>query len=126
MPELSIDPRNPGDEAVGLDGAKNRTCAGIDLMDLPAAIMPDPERTFGPGEARVTTAAGRRDRGEHTARFRIDLLNAVLGELKQVLAIEGSSCVRGDIDRAQRRSRWQGRRRSACHQQQTRRSDRHT
>src|SRR4029453_15653727 len=35
VPELSIDPGNPGDEAVGLDRAKNRACLGIDLMDLP-------------------------------------------------------------------------------------------
>src|SRR5438067_4713411 len=102
VPELSVDPGDPGDEAVGLDGAKNRPCLGIDLMDLAAPILPHPERAFGPREPRVTAAAGRRDRGEHTAGLRIDLLDAVLGELKQVLAVEGRSCMRGDIDRAQR------------------------
>jgi hypothetical protein len=30
----------------------------------------------------------------------IDPLDAILGELKQVLAVEGRSCMRGDIDRA--------------------------
>src|SRR5260370_40461042 len=71
-------------------------------MGRPASILPHPERPFGPREARVTAAAGRRDRGEHTAGLRIDLLDAILGELKQVLAVEGRSCMPGDIDRAQR------------------------
>jgi len=35
------------------------------------------------------------------AGLRIDLLDAILGELKQVLAVEGRACMRGDIDRAQ-------------------------
>jgi hypothetical protein len=87
VPELAVDPGDPGDEAVGLDRAKNRPCLGIDLMDLPVPILPHPERPFGPREPRVTAAAGRRDRGEHTTGLRIDLLDAILGELKQVLAV---------------------------------------
>ena len=74
---------------------------GIDLMDFPVPMLPHPERPFGPGEPRVA-AAGRRDRREHTAGLRIDLLDAILGDLKQVLAVEGRSRMRGDIDRAQR------------------------
>jgi hypothetical protein len=35
------------------------------------------------------------------AGLRIDLLDAIFRELKQVLAVESSSCMRGDIDRAQ-------------------------
>jgi hypothetical protein len=101
MPELSIDPGDPGHEAVGLDRAKNRSCLGIDLMDLPVAILSHPERPFGPRESRVAAAAGCRDRGEHAASRRIDLLDAILGELKQVLAVESRSCMRSDIDRAQ-------------------------
>src|SRR5271157_2386678 len=54
MPELSVDPGDPGDEAVGLNGAKNCPCLGIDLMDLPVLILPHPERTFGPREPRAT------------------------------------------------------------------------
>jgi hypothetical protein len=50
-----------------------------------------PQRPFGPREPRVTAAAGRRDRGEHSAGLRVDLLDAILGELKQVLAVEGRS-----------------------------------
>src|SRR5258708_1674078 len=101
VPELSVDPGDPGDEAVGLDGAKNRPCVGIDLIDLPVPILPDPERPFGPSEPRVTAAAWRRNRGEHIAGLGIDFLDAILGELKQVLAVEGRSCMRGDSDRAQ-------------------------
>ncbi len=82
MPQLSIDPGDPGDEAVGLDRAKNRPCFGIDLMDLAISILPDPERAFGPGEPRIATSAGRRDRGEYAAGLRIDLLDAILGKLK--------------------------------------------
>src|SRR5216684_973618 len=102
VPELSVDPRDPGDETVGFDRAENRPRFGIDLMDLPVSILPDPERTFGPREPRVATAAGRRDRGEHAAGLRIDLLDASLGDLKQVPAVEGRSRMRGDIDRAHR------------------------
>ncbi len=71
-------------------------------MDLPVPTVPYPERPFGPREPRVAAATGRRDRGEHMAGLRIDLLDAILGELKQVLAVEGRSRMRGDIDRAQR------------------------
>ena len=87
VPELSVDPGDPGDEAVGLEGAKNRACLGIDLVDLPVPILPDPERPFGPREPGAA-AARRRDRGEHTAGLRIDLLDATLGDLKQVVAVE--------------------------------------
>jgi hypothetical protein len=34
--------------------------------------------------------------------LRIDLLDAIAGDLKQVLTVEGRSCIRGDFDRAQR------------------------
>ena len=102
MPELAVDPGDAGDEAVGLDGAQNRPGLGIDLMDLALPILPDPERPFGPGEPGVAAAAGRGDGGEHAAGLRIDLLDAILGDLKQVLAVEGRSGMGGDIDRAQR------------------------
>src|SRR5258708_6511843 len=102
VPEFSVDPGDPGDEAVGLDGAKYRAGLGIDLIDLPVPILPDPERPFGPSEPRVTAAAGCGDRGEHMAGLRIDLLDTILGDLKQVLAVEGRSCMRCDINRAQR------------------------
>ena len=52
VPELAVDPGHPGDEAVGFDGAQNRPCLGIDLMDLAVPVLPHPERPFGPGEPR--------------------------------------------------------------------------
>src|SRR6202048_871273 len=71
-------------------------------MNLPFPILSHPERPLGPREPRVTAATRRGDRGEHAAGLRIDLLDAILGQLKQVLAVEGRPCMRGDIDRAQR------------------------
>jgi hypothetical protein len=102
VPQLAVDPGDAGNDAVGFDGAKNDSRFGIDLMDLAASVLPHPERPFGPGEPRIATGAGRRDRRKHMARLRIDLLDAILSNLKQVLAVESGSCVRGDIDRARR------------------------
>src|SRR3984957_17401843 len=65
MPELSVDPRDPGYETVGLDRAQYPAGVRIDLMDLPVAILPYPERSFRPSKPGVMTAAGRRDGGEH-------------------------------------------------------------
>src|SRR5258708_3736886 len=45
-------------------------------------------------------AARRRDGGEHAAGLRIDLLDAILGDLKQVPAVEGGSGMPRDLDRA--------------------------
>ena len=82
---------------------RTRWCARSPLFGdrLGGSSGPDtahPEHPFGPGEPRA--AAGRRDRGEHLPGVRIDLLDATLGELKQVPAVEGRTCRRGDIDRA--------------------------
>src|SRR5262245_57706632 len=93
VPELPVDPGHPGDEAVGLDRAKNRPRLGVDLVDLPVAILAHPERPFGPREPRVAAAAGRRDGGQHTAGLRIDFQNAIFGDLVQVLTVEGRAGV---------------------------------
>ena len=77
VPEVAVDPGDPGDKAVRLDGAKNRPRFRIDLMDFPVAILPHPERPFSPREPRVTAATRCRDRGEHTAGVRIDLLDVI-------------------------------------------------
>jgi hypothetical protein len=68
-------------------------------MDLPIPILSDPERSFSPRESRVSSAAGRWDGSEHASGFRIDFLNAVLCDLKEVLAVKGCPCVGGNIDR---------------------------
>ena len=90
----------PVTKRLRLDRAQDRPRLGIDLVDLAVAILPDPERAFGPGEPRIAAAAGRRDRGEHAAGLRIDLLDAILGDLEQVPAVEGRSGMRGDVERA--------------------------
>src|SRR5262245_38683666 len=81
VPELTVDPGDAGDKAVGFDRAKNRSGFGIDLVDFSVSIVPDPQRAFGPRQPRVAAASRRRNRRDHTAGLRIDLLNAILGEL---------------------------------------------
>ena len=98
---MSVDPRDAGDESVGLNRTKNRPCLRINLMDLPASILAHPECAFGPGEARVATFTWRRDRSDHFPCLRIDLLNGTFGELKKVLSVKSRSCMRSDLDRAQ-------------------------
>src|SRR5262249_3969759 len=65
VPELAVDPRHAGDETVGRDRAQDLPGLGIDLVDLPLAILSHPQRALGPGESRIATAAGGRDRGQH-------------------------------------------------------------
>jgi hypothetical protein len=72
------------------------------LVDFSIAILPDPEGSFSPGEPGIAATAGRRNRGEHAATLRVDFLNAIFGDLKQVPAIESCSRMRGDVNRAQR------------------------
>src|SRR5271170_3680855 len=42
VPQLAVRPGDSGDDAVRFDGAKDRPCFGIDLMDLPAPMLPYP------------------------------------------------------------------------------------
>ena len=100
MPEFAVDPGDAGNDTVGLDGAQNGSRLGIDLVNLPAAVLPHPERAFRPRKTRVAAAARRRDRRENAACLRVDFLDAILGDLKQVLAVEGGACVAAtSIDR---------------------------
>ena len=73
-------------------------------MDLALAILPDPQGAFGPRQTGVAAAARRRDRPEHMARPRIDLVDAILGQLKQVPAVERRPGVGGDVERTLRLS----------------------
>src|SRR5262245_5114549 len=100
VPELAVDPGDAGNDAVGFDGAKNSSRFRIDLMDPAASVLPHPERPFGPRESRVAAAARCRDRREHATCLWINLLDAILCDLEQVLAVEGGSRMRGDVDRA--------------------------
>ncbi len=100
VPQLAVDPGHAGDEAVGLDGANDRAGLGIDLVDLAIAVLPDPQAALGPGEPRVAAVAGRRDRRHHVAGGGIDLVDARLGDLIEVLAVEGGAGVAGALERA--------------------------
>lgn len=100
VPEFSVNPGDPCDVTVGLDRATNRTGLRINLMDFAVVILPHPERTFTPRQTRVAIFAGRRDRGKHTASFRINLLDAPVGDLKQVPAVERRSSIRRDLKRS--------------------------
>src|SRR5882762_7537569 len=81
MPECPVDPRHSRDEAVRLDRAQDRARLGVDLVDLPVAVLPDPERALCPRHARVVTLAGRRKGGDDRSGRGVDFLNAIAGEL---------------------------------------------
>ncbi len=69
-------------------------------MDLPVPVLPDPQRPLGPREPQIAAAAGRRDRRNHTPGPWINLLDAILGDLKQMLAVEGGPRMRAHVNRA--------------------------
>src|SRR5512146_168913 len=71
-------------------------------MDLALAILPHPERAFGPGEARIAAPAWRRDCAEYASALRVDLLDTIAGDLIQVLPVERRSCMSRDVERAHR------------------------
>src|SRR4051812_46331145 len=102
VPELAIDPADAGHVAVGIDGAQDLAGVRINLVDLAVSILPDPERALGPGEPRVMATARRRNRREHLASVRVDLLDPLFRDLVEVPAIEGGSGMRGDVDRPHR------------------------
>jgi len=99
VPEFSVDPGDTRDEAVGFDRAQNGASLGVNLVDFTSPVLSDPERSFGPRETGVATGSRRWDCGEDLACLWIDFLNAILSDLKEVTAVEGCSCVRGDVDR---------------------------
>src|SRR4029077_8423373 len=55
---------------------------------------------LGPGEPRVVPVAGRRDRRHYIAGSGIDLVDARLGDLIKVPAIEGGAGVASAVERA--------------------------
>src|SRR5206468_2067823 len=101
VPQVALHPRHARDEAVRLDGAEDRARLGIDLMNLPRAILAYPERPFGPRESRVTAAGGCWNRRYDAPGIGIDLLDTRLGDLIEEFAVERRTGVRGHIDGAQ-------------------------
>src|SRR4029079_18834908 len=74
VPELAVGPGDAGDDTVGLDGAQDLARFRLDLMDLAAAMLADPERAFSPCHARIAAVAGSGNRRQHLACLGIDLL----------------------------------------------------
>src|ERR1700758_626786 len=99
MPELSFNPADSGDEAGRLNGAKNSPTLGINLIDLPVFVLRYPETPFCPSHTGAT-AGGRLDRGDHLTGLWIDLLDAIVTDLIQVLAVESRARMCADIKRA--------------------------
>lgn len=73
----------------------------IDLTDFPASYCPTQSAPLGPDEPRVSSTTGRRNRGEHLARLRIDFLDAILGDLVEMSTVERALRMRGEVDRTQ-------------------------
>src|SRR5664279_1502022 len=46
VPQLATGPGHAGDEAVRLDGAQHRAGGGVDLLDLPVAVLPHPPVSY--------------------------------------------------------------------------------
>ena len=120
VPELAVDPGDAGDEAVRLDGAQDRAGLRIDLMDLAVAMLPDPERAFRPGHPGVRRLRASGCVASTRPVVRIDLLDAIPGDLEQVSAVEGGSRMRGDIERAHGLPARRDRSRSACRRSRSR------
>src|SRR5690606_3951489 len=100
VPQFAIDPAYAGDVSIRFDGAQDVTRGRIDLVDPPILVFAYPEAALGPGQARVRALAGSGDRSQHLAGARVDLVDARLGNLVQVPAIEGSARVADAIDRS--------------------------
>src|SRR6185369_9505630 len=95
VPQLAVDPRHAGHEAVRFDRAQHRARRRVDAVDLAIAVLPDPQASLGPGEARVAAAARRGNRGDDVAAGGIDLVDPGLGDLPEVLAVERGAGVAG-------------------------------
>ena len=98
VPQLSVDPGDAGHEAVGFDCAQNLSRLRVDLMDLAITILSYPQRSLGPCEPRVAATAGCRDGGEDLSGRGIDLLDAILRDLKEMLPIERGPGMRRDVE----------------------------
>jgi len=73
-------------------------------VDLPAAVVADPERAFRPGEAGIAAVAGGGDAGEDFSGRRLDPQDAVLGDLVEMAPVEGGAGMGGDVDRPHQRA----------------------
>jgi hypothetical protein len=98
-PQLAVQPRHARDEALGFDRLQDRARLRIEAVDLARAVLADPQRAFGPGEAGAA-AVRCRDARQDGARVGIDLLDAAVRDLVQVAAVERGARVRLDREGA--------------------------
>ena len=102
VPQLSLLPRLRRSRSGWI-----RSCAESFLSagrsdGLPIPILADPQCPLGPCEPGVAATAGCRDRGEHLSGRRIDLLDAIVRDLKEMMPIEGCPGMRRDVEGSQR------------------------
>ena len=100
MPQLAVDPGHAGHEAVRFDRAQDRARIGIDLVDLAAGVIADPQRPLGPGQPGRVPFDGRRQCLQHLTGRGVNLPDASARELPQVTAVEGRPGVGGNVNRA--------------------------
>ena len=94
---------SPSTQVTPVTKRLDRWCAGsrrsrVDLVDLALAVLAHPQRALGPGQARIAAAAGGGDGVEHAAGPGVDLQDAVLEDLVEVLAVECGARMRSDVD----------------------------
>ncbi|MNF72070.1 hypothetical protein D3C84_540360 [compost metagenome] len=101
MPQSPLDEGDTGDKAVGFNGAQDLAVSGVDLVNLAFLILPHPQRAFGPGQSRIAATTGGGNGRKDMSGPGIDFVDAVFGDLEQVLAIKGSAGMGGNVNRAQ-------------------------
>src|SRR5690606_5414643 len=99
VPQLAMFPSHTGHEPVRLERPQDLAGLGVDLEDLAVVVLADPQRSFGPRHARTTAVAGSRDARDDLAAGRIDLVDAGVHQLIEVLAVEGGPRVGCDVER---------------------------
>ena len=101
MPEIAIGPGDAGDVTARFDGAQDRARFRIEAVDFVVLVLADPEGSFGPCQSGTGAgAAGRGNGRQDFARSRVDLLDAAVGDLEQVAAVERRAGLGLDRDRA--------------------------
>src|SRR5690606_10687005 len=100
VPQRIAHPADPGDVAVRLQAAQDLAGLRLDLVDAAALVLAHPEVTVGPGQARVAAFRWRGNAVQHGAGGRVDLLDALFGDLVEMSAVEGGAGVAVAFDRA--------------------------
>src|SRR5262249_39181161 len=99
VPQLAVDEAHPRDEAVRGDRAQHAAARRIDDVDLALAILADEEEALRPRHAGVAAFARRWNRVHDAAGLGLDLVDALLGDLIEMRAVERGAGVGRDVDR---------------------------